>query len=364
MTAAWTSRTSTCGRPVSQVIARSASLERLALDDVDELLELGLGDRLVRLLALLAVGRREALDELAGDPDDDLGRPEAGHLLGLLERDRAVVDDGGDVGHRARLHVATGPGACGRRRGPCRGRPSSISKTSALANSVPTSSAVQAASASPSSRCQIRRQKAIRPAVPRARASRGSPPSAAGEARRAACPCPGPSPAGRRPGRRSRHRRGLTRSPAEMPRATRSSRDGDEELRLVGVEAEGDDARTRATARRSLAAALSASIDSYGPACGDEPDARARPPRRRRRARPASGSPAAAAGLEPALRLAQLVLERGDPVRRAPSTDCAPTAVGGALERRRTARARGASAAGAGQRPRSGASRSRCSARR
>ena len=33
-------------------------------------------------------------------------RPEAGHLLGLLERDRAVVDDGRDVRDGARLHVA------------------------------------------------------------------------------------------------------------------------------------------------------------------------------------------------------------------------------------------------------------------
>ncbi len=80
-------------------------VERLALDDVDELLELGLGDRLVGLLALLAVGRGEALDQLAGDADDDLGRAEAGHLLGFLERDRAVVDDRRDVGDGARLHV-------------------------------------------------------------------------------------------------------------------------------------------------------------------------------------------------------------------------------------------------------------------
>ena len=81
-------------------------VERLALDGVDELHELGVADRLLGLLALLGERRREALDELAGDADDDLGRPEAGHLLGLLERDRAVVDDRGDVGDRARLHVA------------------------------------------------------------------------------------------------------------------------------------------------------------------------------------------------------------------------------------------------------------------
>ena len=80
-------------------------VERLALDDVDEALELGLGDRLVGLLALLAVGRGEALDQLAGDADDDLGRAEAGHLLRFLERDGAVVDDGRDVGDGPRLHV-------------------------------------------------------------------------------------------------------------------------------------------------------------------------------------------------------------------------------------------------------------------
>src|SRR5439155_12345289 len=74
--------------------------ERLALDRVDQALELRLRDRLVWALALVAVVRREALDELPGDPDDDLARAEAGHLLGLLERDRAVVDDGRDVRDR------------------------------------------------------------------------------------------------------------------------------------------------------------------------------------------------------------------------------------------------------------------------
>ena len=96
--------------------------ERLALDRVDQLLELGLGDRLVGPLALVVVGRREALHELAGDPDHDLARPEAGHLLGLLERDRAVVDDGRDVGDGARTTCGSGPGASGRPRGRCRGR--------------------------------------------------------------------------------------------------------------------------------------------------------------------------------------------------------------------------------------------------
>ena len=51
------------------------------------------------------MGGGEALDQLTGDPDDDLRRAEAGHLLGFLERDRTVVDDGRDVGHGPRLHV-------------------------------------------------------------------------------------------------------------------------------------------------------------------------------------------------------------------------------------------------------------------
>ena len=79
--------------------------QRLALDGIDESLELGLGDRLVGLLALLAVGGREALYQLPGDPDDDLGRAEAGHLLGFLEGHRAVIDHRGDVGDRPGLHV-------------------------------------------------------------------------------------------------------------------------------------------------------------------------------------------------------------------------------------------------------------------
>src|SRR5205823_10795918 len=37
--------------------------------------------------------------------DDDLGRPKPRHLLGLLEGDRAVVDDRSDVGHGPGLHV-------------------------------------------------------------------------------------------------------------------------------------------------------------------------------------------------------------------------------------------------------------------
>ena len=75
--------------------------QRLALDAVDQFLELRLGDRKIWFATLLRVGRGKALDQLPGDADDDLRRPEAGHLLGLLERDLAVVDDGRDVGDRS-----------------------------------------------------------------------------------------------------------------------------------------------------------------------------------------------------------------------------------------------------------------------
>ena len=51
------------------------------------------------------MGRGEALHELPGNADDALGGPESGHLLGFPERGGAVVDDGIDVGDRARLHV-------------------------------------------------------------------------------------------------------------------------------------------------------------------------------------------------------------------------------------------------------------------
>ena len=112
---------------------------------------------------------------------------------------------------------------------PCRLRPTprtvpcpaaSISKTSALANSVPTSSAVQAASASSPSRCQIRRQKAIRPPVRVAARDRRER-RLAGRPRRVPLPW---AISGRPPPRPSiAGIAAVTRSPAEIPRATRSS---------------------------------------------------------------------------------------------------------------------------------------------
>ena len=56
------------GLPGDRPLGRA---QRLALDAVDQLLQLGVGDRRVGALALLRVGRGEALDQLAGDPDHD-----------------------------------------------------------------------------------------------------------------------------------------------------------------------------------------------------------------------------------------------------------------------------------------------------
>ena len=87
---------------------------------------------------------------------------------------------------------------------------------------------------------------------------------------------------------------------------------GHEELRLVGVEAEGDDPVPRAplTAR----AATSARPSSRTGRGRDEPDA-GRDLGRRPASSPGFGQPGAGARLEPSLRLAQLVLEGGDAVR-------------------------------------------------
>ena len=188
---------------------------------------------LVGPLALLAVARGEALDQLAGDADDDLGRAEAGHLLGFLERDLAVVDHGRDVGDGARLHVRETLALAARRRGRCRRRrrrsrrpapwrtpcrcrarctrrarsPSAAGGSGARRPCYGGSAAWPVAAG----RCALgsRRPREWLPAR-----------SAAG---RDACRAPGPCPADRRPALDARVRRGLTSAPAETPRATRSS---------------------------------------------------------------------------------------------------------------------------------------------
>ena len=218
-------------------------VERLALDGVDQALELGLGDRLVGLLALLAVGRGEALDQLAGDPDDDLGRPEAGHLLGFLEGDGAVVHDRGDVGDRARLHVrqalplaADAPDRAvarwvdvedqrlGELGADVEGRAGG-QRLAGVALPDPTPEGHQAPV---SRRDRIAASASAKPSrrVPRPCAIPGLPP-------------PRPSSAGMA---------AVTRSPAETPALDEVVGDRHEQLRLVGVEAERDDARAEGAA--------------------------------------------------------------------------------------------------------------------
>ena len=116
---------------------------------------------------------------------------------------------------------------------------------------------------------------------------------------------------GRRPRGRGRRR--------EIPRATRSSLTV---TKSCGSSASRPSAMTPDAEQRrgaSFAAAFRASIESYGPAKATS-GRPARPPRRAAASSPGFGSPPArrAAGLEPPLRLAELVLERADPVRRAP----------------------------------------------
>ena len=337
--------------------------QRLALDVVDELLELVLGDRLVGLLAFLAVGRREALDELAGDADDDLARPEAGHLLGLLEGDRAVVDDGRDVGDGARLHVRRGPGACARRRGPCRARRRRSRRRAPWRTRCRRRARCRRRGSRPRRVARSRRQKAISPPRRCAGAdarSRSAASASASPSRRVPLPwaiCGRPPPLAP-----SGPAAALTRSPAAIPRSTRSS---ETVTKTCGSSASRARAMTP-DAERVRGSSLAAALSVVHRFVRDRPRRRGgrpgRPPRPGRPARPAVGRPAAAAGLEPALRLAQLVLERGDAVLDGVDRLRADR-LGDALQRL-GALAREAVRRGPGDAPRCGACRSRCSARR
>ena len=252
---------------------------------------------LVGALALLAEAGGEALDQLAGDADDHLGRAEAGHLLGFLQRDLAVVDDGRDVGDRARLHVrqalALAPDAAdGRRR-----RPRSISKTSALANSVPDVESrargqrialVALEEAAPEGHQLDQSRVAVRwPSrawlgaladassalgsrsrrVPRAWAISGRPP-------------PLPSITGAPDCDQ--------RAAAETPALHEVVADGHEQLRLVRLERERDDAVAELGAHVP-GEALSSFIESNGRRVGDEPACH-RPTAAARPARPGGGA--------------------------------------------------------------------------
>ena len=305
------------------------------LDRVDQLLELALGDRLVRPLALLVLAGREALDQLAGDPDDDLGRPEAGHLLGLLEGDRAVVDDGRDVGDRARLHVRQALalaadaaddadaaridlederlGELGaRRRAPCT-RPAWARRRD------PRSGAGR----SPGSPGSGRTRRLADLARRRGRQAVAAGALALGHLR------PSAAPAVERGARRAG--RG---SPAATPRSTRSSRDRHEELRLVRLEAKRDDAARQQAAQVPGNALHRLDRLERAAEC-DDGDAAPRPSTAARPARPALGI--AAAGARPSRRRASLSSPGGRATRSGRASIAArrqPPALAGAASSR------------------------------
>ena len=91
-----------------------------------------------------------------------------------------------------------------------------------------------------------------------------------------------------------RHRRRLTRSPADDAARDEVVADRHEQLRLVGVERRARSRPSRARRGRPSRTPLSASIDSNGPAYDDEPDARRDLVAPAPRARPASARRAAA----------------------------------------------------------------------
>ena len=178
---------------------------------------------------------------------------------------------------------------------------------------------------------------------------------------RAACPGPGPSRAGRRPCRRSpASRPGPGRRP-RCPRATRSRRDGHEELRLVGVEGERDDVAPERARRRPWRSRFSRPSSSNGGRERDEPDTPASdldgPCRRSRRPSGCRRRPPPALSRRFASRSSSWrAAIRSGTARRsgAPSGSGgrSRTSDAGPQERRRRRRRSG---------PRSGASRSRCS---
>ena len=160
VTAAWTSRTSTLGRPVSQVIARSASMSAArwtpSISFCSSASVIGRSGFLRSWLCVVVkpltsspaipittwVGRKPAISSASWSATAQLSTTAA--------MSATVPDCMWERPWRLRPTPRTVP---------C---PSaSISKTSAFANSVPTSSAVQAASWRAPSRCQNRRRKAM-----------------------------------------------------------------------------------------------------------------------------------------------------------------------------------------------------------
>ena len=294
--------------------------------------ELGVGDRLLGLLALLGERRREALDELAGDADDDLARagsrpsprPPGARPRSCRRRPRCP--------RPCPTACGSGPGACGRRRGRSRG-PSRRSRTRAPWRTPCRCRAPcrrRASGRRRGSRCGARNAISARHAVAAGGARHAEAARAATAARTAAIASPSPSRrvplpwaiSGRPPPRPSMLRHGALDERAGRD-ATRHEvvADRDEQLRLVRVEPERRSRRS-AACPDVLREALERvdRLEVAAPRRRTRRPARA-PPRFAARSPGFGRPPPAPPALSRCFVVAQLVLERGDPllerVRRA-----------------------------------------------
>src|SRR5579862_805915 len=308
VTAAWTRRTSTWGRPVSQVIARSASRRAAcwttSISFWSSASVIGWSGRLRSWLWVVVkpltsspaipittwVGRKPAISSASWRATEQLST--------TAPMSATVPDCMCDRPCRLRPTPRTTPTPLG-----------SISKTRALANSVPTSSAVQAAGAGSSARPQIRRRKVIR--RPRPGPPRRPPPGRPGGRRPGRPvwnPCPGPSPAVK-----VAHRP-LDQAAGRQATLDEVGRQGHEDLRLIGIEAQGDHAAGQQAAH--VPGDTLHCLDRLERAAECD-DRHARPDQggaRRQLGR--LGDRPAGAGPRPPPGLLELVLERGDAIRQ------------------------------------------------
>ena len=180
----------------------------VGLDLLEQPLQLGVRDRAVGSLALDAARGGEALDQLAGDADDDLlgGAARTSPRPRRARRGSCCTTAG--MSATVPDCMCDRPWRCAPRRSRPQPAPSSYSKTSALAYSVPISSArcaaLGGAGRGPAEQAlQQGHARGPRPTPAVARAASGA--RSAGP--RARGPCPGPCRPCPRPCRRLRRRR-------------------------------------------------------------------------------------------------------------------------------------------------------------
>src|ERR1035437_1911400 len=278
VTAAWTSLTSTCVNPVSQVMARSASRS---------------ASRWTPLISFCGstsvIGTSGCLRSCEWVVVNPLTSSPAMPMTHCVGRNPAISSASCSATEQlsttALISVTVPDCICAR---PWRLRPtprtvpmslSSISKTSALTNSVPMSSAVQAARADSSSWPQILRQNATgRSPICRLFPCRSKCIRDRSHGRRDSISVRSHALGHLRPAAAApRHRahRDLDQLPGRDPTLDQILADRDEYLRRLGVEGEGDHARTDSGANL-LDVALPLFGGVEGAAVGHELDARSR----------------------------------------------------------------------------------------